>query len=131
MDEAELAGLDYCYITTTGRVSGHPHTIEIWFSLHEARVYVLAGGGDASDWVKNLRANPTVGFRLGDRDLITKAHVVEDAEEDALARRLLLEKYGHRYQGDLDEWGRTALPVVVEFPAPPPASAGPPPAEPA
>ncbi len=116
MDEAELAALDFCYVTTTGRKTGHPHTIEIWFGIAGDRAYLLAGGGNKSDWVQNIRANPTVGLHLGDRDLITKAWVVEDPEEDALARRTLLEKYGPRYQGDLEEWGRTALPVAIEFP---------------
>ena len=34
---------------------------------------------------------------------------------DALARRLLLEKYEPAYSGDLSEWGRTALPVAVDL----------------
>lgn len=116
MDEEELAALDFCYLTTTGRRTGHPHTIEIWFALHEDAVYVLSGGGDASDWVRNLRANPTVGLRLGDRDMIAKARVVDDPHEDALARRLLMEKYSGRYAGDLGEWGKTSLPVVIDVP---------------
>jgi len=118
VDEAELAGLDFCYVTTTGRTSGRPHTIEIWFAMHEGSVYMLAGGGDASDWVKNIRVNPTVGLRIGDRDMICRAHVVEDPEEDALARRLLVEKYQPRYQGDLDEWREAAMPIAIELPEP-------------
>jgi hypothetical protein len=50
--------------------------------------------------------------------MICRARVVTEPDEDALARRLLLEKYRPRYRGDLDEWGATALPVVVELPAP-------------
>jgi deazaflavin-dependent oxidoreductase (nitroreductase family) len=119
MDPGELAELDYCYVTTTGRRSGSPHTVEIWFALHEDIVYLLAGGGETSDWVKNLREHPTVGLRLGDRDLICRARLVEDPEEDALARRLVPEKYRARYSGDLDEWRLTALPVAIELPEPP------------
>jgi hypothetical protein len=48
--------------------------------------------------------------------MITKARVVEDVDEDALARRLLLEKYSTRYEGDLAEWGRTSLPVAIDLP---------------
>jgi deazaflavin-dependent oxidoreductase (nitroreductase family) len=110
------ADLDYCYVTTTGRRTGSPHTIEIWFALNGDTVYMLSGGGDASDWVKNIRANPTVGLRLGDRDMICRARVVADEHEDALARRLVLEKYAPRYADDLEEWGRTALPVAIELP---------------
>ena len=118
MEDAELSELDFCYVTTTGRASGRPHTIEIWFALHDGRVYMLSGGGDVSDWVKNIRVNPTVGLRIGDRDMICRAYVVQDKEEDALARRLLVEKYQPRYTGDLEEWRRTSLPVAIELPEP-------------
>ena len=116
LDEAELRALDFCYVTTAGRTSGRAHTIEIWFDLHEGTVYLLSGGGDASDWVRNIRANPTVGLRLGDHDFLAKARVVEDPDEDALARRVLLEKYTPGYVGDLQEWGRTALPIAIDLP---------------
>ena len=92
MTNEELGALDYCYLSTKGRRSGSPHTIEIWFALHGEAVYLLAGGGDGSDWVKNVRSDPTVGLRLGDRDLICKARLAGDPEGDARARRLLREK---------------------------------------
>ncbi len=116
MDEAELAALDYCYVTTTGRRSGRAHTIEIWFALHDGMLYLLSGGGDGSDWVRNIRANPTVGIRIGDRDMICRGRLIEDPEEDDLARRLLVEKYQPRYSGDLAEWRETSLPVAIELP---------------
>ncbi len=116
-DEGQPQGdLEYCYVTTTGRRSGRPHTIEIWFAMHEGRVYVLSGGGEASDWVRNIRADPTVGLRIGERDYIARAYVVEEPAEDELARRLLVEKYGPRTSDDLEEWRRTALPVAIELP---------------
>ena len=117
MDPETLAALDYCHLTTKGRRSGSPHTIEIWFALHGDVVYLLAGGSDESDWVKNLRADPTVGLRLGDRDLICRGRLVDDPEEDALVRRSLLEKYRPRYSGELEEWARTALPVAIDLPS--------------
>lgn len=119
MDDVELAALDYCYVTTTGRTSGRPHTIEIWFGFDEGTVYLLSGGGDASDWVKNVLANPTVGLRLGDRDMICRARIVADPDEDARARGLLLEKYRSRSTDDLEEWGQTAVPVAIDLPAAP------------
>jgi len=78
---------------------------------------LLSGGGEASDWVKNVRVDPAVGLRLGDRDMICRARIVEDETEDSLARRLLVEKYAPRYADDLEEWGRTALPVAIELPS--------------
>jgi deazaflavin-dependent oxidoreductase (nitroreductase family) len=113
----DLAALDFCYLTTTGRVSGAIHTIEIWFAARGDRVYLLSGGGARSDWVRNIVREPRVGLRIGDAEMICRASVVTDPDEDAQARSALLEKYGPRYSGDLAEWGRTALPVRIELPA--------------
>ena len=114
-DFQQYAGDDFCYLTTTGRVSGRPHTIEIWFALNGRVLYLLAGG-HGSDWVKNLLRMPEVGVRLRDTVFAGRARVVEDAgDEDALARRLMLEKYQPRDGDDLSEWGRSALAVAVDL----------------
>lgn len=106
---------DFCYLTTTGRVSGQPHTIEIWFALDQRVLYMLAGGGYSSDWVKNLLRTPEVKVRLRDIVFDGQARVVDQPAEDALARRLVLAKYEPRDNGDLGEWGRTALPVAIDL----------------
>ena len=113
--DAALAGEDYCYLTTTGRISGVPREIEIWFALEGAALYMLSGGRDRSDWVKNLLREPRVSVRIAGEVLPGRARVVDDADEDALARRLLVGKYDPRYAGSLDDWGRNALPVAVDF----------------
>jgi deazaflavin-dependent oxidoreductase (nitroreductase family) len=96
-------------------VSGDRHEIEIWFALHDGVLYMLSGDGERSDWVRNLRAHPDVTVRLGTETRAALARVVSESHEDALARRLLVEKYRPRYSGELDEWGRTSLPVAVEW----------------
>jgi deazaflavin-dependent oxidoreductase (nitroreductase family) len=109
----------YCYLTTVGRVSGRPHTIEIWFALQGATVYLLSGGSDRSDWVRNLAARPAVTVRIGRRDaaeLAGRARVVEPGSaEDELARRLVAGKYQPSYAGDLSGWRRGSLPVAVDL----------------
>jgi deazaflavin-dependent oxidoreductase (nitroreductase family) len=114
-DLSSVADEPFCYLTTTGRVTGQPHTIEIWFGLSGRTVYMLSGNGPRSraDWVRNIMKTPSVSVRIGEREFRGTGRVVEDAEEDALARRLLLEKYEPCYSGDLGDWGRTALPVAV------------------
>ena len=113
--DPSLASESYCYLTTTGRVSGEPREIEIWFGLDGDTLYMLSGGRDRSDWVKNLIREPEVRVRLGDRVFEGRARIVSDGDEDARARRLLLEKYSPGYSGDLSEWGQTALPVAVDL----------------
>jgi deazaflavin-dependent oxidoreductase (nitroreductase family) len=110
-----LAEEDYCYLTTTGRVSGLPREIEIWFGLERRTLYMLSGGRGRSNWVRNLKRTPQVTVRVGARTFDGHARIVAEAEEDARARRLLLDKYAPGYGGDLSEWGRTALPVAVDL----------------
>lgn len=117
---SDLTGLgkeQYCYLTTTGRVSDKPHEIEIWFGLNEDTLYMLSGGRGRSDWVKNIARTPVVSVRIADQKFAGAGRVVSDSDEDALARRLLLEKYAPAYSGDLTDWGRTALPVAVDLDA--------------
>ena len=117
MDRAAVATLDHCYVTTTGRRTGSPHTIEIWFALDGDRVFLLSGGGDRSDWVRNIREHPTVGLRLGDADFLAHAAILDrDDAHDARARQLLLEKYASRTDDDLSSWQREALVVAIDLP---------------
>ena len=113
---ARWASEPFLYLTTRGRRSGQPHRIEIWFAAHDGRLYLLAGGRERADWVRNLRANPRVTVELGDETRVGAAHVLEaGTADDQLARELLLAKYAGT-EDDLDEWGRTSLPVVIELP---------------
>lgn len=113
---SDPADLDFGYLTTTGRVTGRPHRVEIWFSLHRGTVYLLSGGRDRSDWVANLIAEPRVRFELGGDGRDVVARILEPGdEEDALARRLLVQKYTSRDPDDLGEWGRTALPIALAW----------------
>jgi deazaflavin-dependent oxidoreductase (nitroreductase family) len=87
----------YLYLTTTGRVSGRPRQIEIWFTRHEGRYYLVAEHGLRSQWVQNLLADPAVGVRVGARSMRGRARVVDRRAEAGLAgeiRRRSEAKYG-------------------------------------
>ena len=114
-DLSTLATEPFCYLTTTGRRSGRPHTIEIWFALHGATMYLLSGGGERSDWVKNLQQEPAVQVRIGTRRFTGRARVIDGAEEDELACRMVTEKYQPGYAGDLRGWREASLPVAVDL----------------
>jgi deazaflavin-dependent oxidoreductase (nitroreductase family) len=110
---------DFCHLTTRGRVTGRPHEIEIWFALDTElpmTLYLMAGGGDGSDWVRNLRAEPAVTVRVGDTTYEARARVVDpESEEDERARTLVHDKFAPRYSGDLTEWRGRALPVAIDI----------------
>jgi deazaflavin-dependent oxidoreductase (nitroreductase family) len=114
-DLTALADESYCYLTTTGRVSGEPREIEIWFGLEGSTLYMLSGGRDRSDWVKNLIREPRVSVRIADRTLDGRARVVSDVAEDARARGLLFDKYAEGYSGDLSDWRERSLPIAVDL----------------
>ena len=113
-----LADQDFAYLTTFGRRTGKAHTVEIWFGLDDGRVYMLSGGGDRADWVRNLRKTPRVRVRVGTRTVTGTARVVRGGtKEDERARELLDGKYqGWRAGKRLSGWARTALPIAIELP---------------
>src|SRR5437588_252244 len=92
-DLQAYADEDFCYVTTKGRVSGRTHTIEIWYVLNGRSLYMLSGGLDRSDWVKNIRRFPAVSVKIKDKVFSGQGRVVEDSVEDALARQLIARKY--------------------------------------
>jgi deazaflavin-dependent oxidoreductase (nitroreductase family) len=111
---SQLSAEEYCYLTTTGRVSGRPHEIEIWFGASNGTLYLLSGNGN-SDWVKNLRKNPSVSVRIAKHTFTGTARIVQDREEDTGARYLIAEKYQELEEGkSLSQWARTALPVAID-----------------
>jgi deazaflavin-dependent oxidoreductase (nitroreductase family) len=117
LDLGKFVDLDYCYLTTTGRVTSRPHTIEIWFALSNQTLYLLSGSKEKSDWVKNLKKTPDVAVRLNRSHFSGHARVIADKKEAALARQLVFTKYQPRYDGDLTSWRRTALPVAIDLSA--------------
>ena len=111
---AQWADLPFAYLTTIGRRTGAPHRIEIWFAIGQGVLYLLSGGRDRSDWVRNLQSNPNVTLELGTGSLAGIAQILQpDTPDDRRARELLVNKY--RKGNDLESWGRTSLPMMITF----------------
>lgn len=114
LDVAAHAADDFCYVTTTGRRSGRPHTIEIWFVAYDGAAYLFAQH-HGSDWVRNLRAGPAVRLRLGDTEVPATATVVDDpADPRQHLRTVMADKYGeYEDDGSPTDFSRTALLVEI------------------
>lgn len=104
-----------CYLTTTGRVTGRLHEIEIWFAGDRQTIYFLSGGRDRSDWVRNIMANGDATVRINGETFVGRGRVVEEAEEQTTARHLVYEKYQPRKENDLTEWRERSLPLAVDL----------------
>ena len=103
---------EFLYLTTTGRRSGQPREIEIWFTRLDARHYVIAEHLWETHWVQNLLADPRVSVRVGDEAFAARARVIDAAGEPDLQQRvqdLSEAKYG---------WGDG---LIVELTPDPPA----------
>lgn len=113
---AELSKDDYCYLSTTGRISGRPHEIEIWFGVEGSSLYLLSGGGYDSDWVKNLQKSSSATVRIREHIFKGTARIVDSKNEEMMARTMLAEKYQEWEEGrTLSEWARTALPIAFDL----------------
>lgn len=105
---------EFCYVTTVGRRTGKPHTIEIWFAARNNTLYILAGGGQNADWVQNIEADPSAVVKIGDHAYRGTGRIVSETDEATLARKLIPTKYADREDG-LEEWALVALPVAIDL----------------
>jgi deazaflavin-dependent oxidoreductase (nitroreductase family) len=86
----------YLYLTTTGRVTGQPRQIEIWFAEHGGRFYLVAER-ESANWVRNIQSQPQVKVRVRDAEFNAIARVVHNDRESTLAaivKALFDAKYG-------------------------------------
>lgn len=111
----DLADEELCYVTTTGRDSGLPREIEIWFGVVDSTLYILSGNRDRSNWVKNIQRNSNVNIRIGGYIYSGRGRTTMEPHEDATARKLLLEKYQPISKGDLTGWSQASLPIAVDI----------------
>jgi deazaflavin-dependent oxidoreductase (nitroreductase family) len=116
-DLRDLVAEANCYLTTTGRRTGRPHTIEIWFAAgaNPQTLYLLAGNGDRSDWVRNILRYPEVTVRIGALIFQGQGRVVDDPAEERLARQVVVKKYYGRDTVATTGWEATALPVALDL----------------
>ncbi|MFV1991359.1 MAG: nitroreductase/quinone reductase family protein, partial [Acidimicrobiales bacterium] len=110
----ELEQHEFCYLTTTGRSTGRPHRIEIWFTIVDGSIWVNSGGRRDSDWVKNLMLVPAVEVEVGGDSWNAVATIRGDAV-DHPARASL----ARRYQGwepgtKLSDWAIDSLLIEIE-----------------
>ncbi len=114
MDDTITAALEaggVVDITTTGRKSGAPRRIEIYFHHFDGDYYITGRPGFKRDWLANLAADPhfTLHLKRGVRaDLPAAATPIEDRDDRArILFRILTESWGtaaEEARSDLDRW---------------------------
>jgi deazaflavin-dependent oxidoreductase (nitroreductase family) len=88
---------EFLYLTTTGRRSGQPREIEIWFTARAGRYYVISEHREEAAWVRNLAVEPRVQVRVGQATFPARGRVVYESSEPELSaavQELSERKYG-------------------------------------
>jgi deazaflavin-dependent oxidoreductase (nitroreductase family) len=77
-------------------MSGQPREIEIWFTEHDGRFYVIAEY-PTSQWVQNLKTDGAVQVRIAGKNYSARARIISAEGEPDLNRAiqdLSRKKYG-------------------------------------
>jgi deazaflavin-dependent oxidoreductase (nitroreductase family) len=94
--EPDFEREQYLYLATRGRKSGRSSEIEIWFTHHQGRFYVIAEY-ETSNWLQNIRSHPEVRVRVARLTFAAQARVLSpqtDAELQRTIQDLSRRKYG-------------------------------------
>jgi deazaflavin-dependent oxidoreductase (nitroreductase family) len=114
------ADVECCDIVTTGRRSGQPHEIEIWFGVLDGAMYLISGNGPTADWYLNMLAEPLVTVKLAGEQRIGRASAVTDIGERRRCGDLMGAKYV--WDGDPDigltyqAWCYDVPAIAIDFP---------------
>ena len=108
-----MLGSPVLLLTTTGRKSGRPRTIPLFYLPDEENLVVVASnGGTAGDpaWWLNLKDDPEASVEVGGRKLRVRAEEAEGEERRRLWERVV-RMYGayQQYQERTDR----RIPVVL------------------
>jgi F420H(2)-dependent quinone reductase len=100
-DLGPVADEEHAYVTTIGRVTGKAHEIEIWFATDATTIFLISGGADRSDWVRNLLNDPHTTVRIADQQQTYAARFELAISE----RRFAADELARKYRpGSGDEW---------------------------
>ena len=117
----EHVDVECCDIVTTGRRSGRPHEIEIWFGALDGVMYLISGNGPTADWYMNMLAAPEVTVKVAGQQRVGRARDLTDPTERRRCGDLMGAKYV--WDGDPDigltyeAWCYDVPAVAVEFTA--------------
>ena len=81
----------FLYLTTIGRRTNQPRTIEIWFVSYNGNYYLVAENRERAHWVQNILHNPIITLRIGDRtapELSGVGRSIDPAHEPELANEV-------------------------------------------
>ena len=104
MDVSRISDEKYIYLTTRGRKTGNPHSVELWFAMAGKKIY-LSHEGAYTDWMKNILEDDRVEFKIGKNRFRGNARIAKSGEAFELGKHALyLKYYGKADKDTIDDW---------------------------
>ena len=112
-DIERLAGTRTVDLTTIGRWSGLPRTVEIWWFHVDGR-FIITGTPGRRDWLANVRSNPDIVISDSHGDYPAS---ISEIEGKAFRRRVFEDPAigWYKSQADLTHLIETAPMIEVHF----------------
>ena len=104
-------------ITTTGRRTGQPRRIEIWFHHQDGRI-LITGSPGARGWYANMAADPhfTWHFKQSlSRDIPAVATPITDESERRALFARMMELEQRMAHVEVDDWAKRSPLVQVDL----------------
>jgi deazaflavin-dependent oxidoreductase (nitroreductase family) len=116
LTRSDLANIRTIDLTTYGRRSGSPRTVEIWWFHVDGR-FIITGTPGRRDWLANVRSRPEVVIGVSGVEIAAAVREVDDHE---LRRRVFTDRETRWYssQAELDRLVETApmIEVLLDLP---------------
>jgi len=117
MDIASVADEKHIYLTTTGRRTGRPHTVELWFAIAHGNLY-LSHEGKYTDWMKNILNNNHLTFTIKSLNGEGMARIVSSGDAFETGKSALYRKYYGKARKDvIDDWFSESTVIEIMFDA--------------
>jgi deazaflavin-dependent oxidoreductase (nitroreductase family) len=92
--KSRLSRLNEINITVTGRKSGRPISVPVWFVLEDGKLYLLPVSGSDTQWYKNVLKNPSIRIDAGGDAAELRAVPVTDPKQVASVVEKFRAKHG-------------------------------------
>ena len=98
-------------LTVTGRSSGRPISLPIWFTVEGNTLYLIPLKGSDTEWYKNVRKNPSIRLQSRGNTLTATVRILTDSTHLDHVLELFRNKYGRNVKSYYPKYD-----VIVEVP---------------
>ena len=104
MDLTRIANERHVFLTTRGRKTGKPHTVQLMFAVATDKIY-LSHEGTYTDYMKNILKDKRIQFKIGTAQLKGNARIAKTGDIFETGKHALyLKYYGKADEDTINDW---------------------------